>query len=227
MKTFNFQIITKDFTLEESVEYLSGIAEVAAVSSADVLQLRNKNISSRDLYDCSVFLKKKLDNLNKGGKIFLIINDRPDIAYIAGADGVHVGQEDFPADKIKKFFPNLIVGVSVKNLKQAEAAQIDGADYIGVGHLYPTSSKKDAGEIMDKEIFKHICRSVDIPVIAIGGITADKIEELGEYGAAGAAVISSVSNADNPLSAAKDFRIKIDKFLKNNMPKIADRNCKT
>jgi thiamine-phosphate pyrophosphorylase len=214
MKTFNFQIITKDFTLEESAEYLSGIADAAAGSSADVLQLRNKNISSRNLYDCAVFLKKRLDNLNKGSKTLLIINDRPDIAYIAGADGVHLGQEDFPADRIKKFFPNLIVGVSAENVKQAQTAQKDGADYIGAGPVYATSSKKDAGDVMDKEIFKAVCSSVDIPVIAIGGITEDNIEELALLGASGAAVIGAVSNADDPLSAAINFRKHIDKFLK-------------
>ena len=214
MKTFNFQIITKDFAFEERFEYLSEIAWAAAGSSADVLQLRNKNISSRNLYDCAVFLKKKLDNLNNGSKTLLIINDRPDIAYIAGADGVHVGQEDFPADRIKKFFPNLIVGVSAENVKQAEAAQKSGADYIGAGPVYQTSSKKDAGDAMDKEIFKAVCSSVDIPVIAIGGITEDNIEELAELGADGAAVIGAVSNADDPLSAAINFRKHIDKFLK-------------
>ncbi len=213
MKTFNFQIITKDFDLEERFEYLSEIAAAAVGSSADVLQLRNKNISSRKLYDCAVYLKKKLDSLNNCGKTLLIINDRPDIAYIAGADGVHVGQEDFPADKIKKFFPNLIVGISAENAKQAEAAEKDGADYIGAGPVYPTYSKKDAGKAITKETFKAICSSVDIPVIAIGGITEDKIEEIAESGAGGAAVISAISNAGDPLSAAINFRKNIDKFL--------------
>jgi thiamine-phosphate pyrophosphorylase len=213
MKTLNFQIITKDFAFEERFEYLSEIAEAAAGSSADILQLRNKNISSSSLYDCAVFLKKKLDNLNNGGKILLIINDRPDIAYIVGADGVHVGQEDFPANRIKKFFPNLIIGVSAENIKQAKAAEKDGADYIGAGPVYLTSSKKDAGKTMTKETFKAICSSVNIPVIAIGGITEDKIEELAESGASGAAVIGAVSNADDPLSAAVNFRKNIDKFL--------------
>ena len=214
MKTINFQIITKDFDLEERFEYLSEIAAAAVGSSAGVLQLRNKNISSRSLYDCAVFLKKKLDNLNNRGKTLFIINDRPDIAHIVGADGVHVGQDDFPADKIKKFFPNLIVGVSAENVKQAEAAEKDGADYIGAGPLYKTYSKKDAGDAMAKETFNAICSSVDIPVIAIGGIKEDKIEELAELGAGGVAVIGAVSNADDPLAAAIKFRNHIDKFIK-------------
>ncbi len=215
MKTINFQIITKDFTLDEEKEYLAEIAAAAVKSSADVLQLRNKNISPGNLYRCALFIKKTLKSFKKKRKPLLIINDRPDVAYISGADGVHVGQEDFPAAEIKKIFPNLIVGVSAETVEQAVAAQNDGADYIGAGPVYLTSSKQDAGDLMAKETLKKICRSVNIPVIAIGGITEDKIKELAPHGVSGAAVISAVSRAPYPASAALKFRKNIDKFLKD------------
>ena len=214
MKTYNFQIITRDFSFEERFGYLSEIALATAESSADVLQLRNKNISSRNLYECAVFLKKKFKDINSNKKPLLIINDRPDIAHIAGADGVHVGQDDFPAALIKKFFPNLIIGVSAENAKQAQVAEKEGADYIGAGPVYPTSSKQDAGDLMTKENLDAVCFAVKIPVIAIGGVTDDKIEELAESGVRGAAVIGAISNSKNLLSAAVNFRKNIDKFFK-------------
>ncbi|MHB1546959.1 MAG: thiamine phosphate synthase [bacterium] len=214
MKTLNFQIITKDFNLNEEIEYLENIANVAVKSSAGVLQLRNKKISAHSLYNSALFLKKILGGFNNINRPALIINDRPDIAYMTGADGVHIGQDDIPAADVKKLFPGMIIGVSSENIEQAVQAEKNGADYIGAGPIYPTGSKQDAGDSMKRETLTEMCKTVKIPVIAIGGITELNIKELAVSGVSGVAVISAVSNAENPLNEALKFRKNIDEYLK-------------
>lgn len=213
MRRLNFQIITKDFSLNEEEKYLETLVIVAVESSADILQLRNKKIPSADIYRSALFIKKKLGSFKKNKKPIFIINDRPDIAYLVKADGVHVGQDDFPAAAIKKLFPSLMIGVSAENIAQAVQAEKDGADYIGVGPAYPTVSKADAGNSITVEEIKKICDAVNIPVIAIGGINEFNIKELAPSGIKGVAVISAVSNAENPLQMAITFRKNIDKYL--------------
>ncbi len=214
MKKLNFQIITKDFDLNEETEYLKNIAYVAVKSSADILQLRNKKISAHGIYNAALFIKKILHSFKSTVRPLLIINDRPDIAYMTGADGVHVGQDDIPAAYVKKLFPLMTVGVSAENTEQAVKAENNGADYIGAGPAYPTNSKSDAGDSMKREVLTEICKAVKIPVIAIGGINTYNIKELAAAGVSGAAVISAVSNAANPIDEALKFRKSIDEYCK-------------
>lgn len=213
MNRFNFQIITKDFNITEYKTYLGELSRIAVKSYADVLQLRNKKLTARDVYYAALYIKSLLNKFSSDRKPLFIVNDRSDIAAFAGADGVHIGQDDFPLAMIKKIYPNLIVGVSVDNLKQALDAQNNGADYIGAGPVYGTFSKIDAGNIMSPEILKTICRNVKIPVIAIGGINTYNIKELAAYGVKGAAVISAVAGSVNPLETAVTFRQNIDKMM--------------
>ena len=216
MKTLNFHIITKDFDSDEEEKYLKDLVDAAVLSSADVLQLRNKRISAGGLYRSAVFIKKTLESFEKDKKKpVLIINDRPDIAYAAGADGVHLGQDDLPAAYVKKIFPGLIIGVSAKNIEQAVKAEKDGADYVGIGPAYLTGSKTDAGSLMARETMKEICGAVKIPAIAIGGINEFNIKELAPAGVSGIAVIGAVSNAASPAEAAAKLRKNIDEYLKN------------
>ncbi len=213
MKKLNFQIITKDFNLDEEKKYLENLAGAAAESCADVIQLRNKKISGRDIYHSALFLKKLLRGFNKTNKPALVINDRPDIAYAAGADGVHLGQDDFPAGAAKNIFPGLILGVSVENASQAILAENSGADYLGLGPVFRTKSKIDAGDLLKPEEIISVCNAVDIPVIAIGGIKASGIKKLAPSGIAGAAVIGAVSDSKNPAKTALLFRKNIDAYL--------------
>ncbi len=213
LNSLNFHIITKDFDLNEEEKYLKDLIDVAVSSSVDILQLRNKKIPAGNLYLSALFIKKALEGFKKNKKPMLIINDRPDIAYMAGADGVHIGQDDFPAACVKKLFPDLIIGVSVENIEQAVKAEKDGAGYIGIGPAYPTASKADVGALMTRETMKEICDAVNIPAIAIGGINEFNIKELAPLGVSGVAVISAVSNAKNPLNEALKFRKNIDKYL--------------
>ena len=215
MKTLNFHIITKDFDSDEGEKYLRDLVNAAVLSSADVLQLRNKKIPAGGLYRSAVFIKKMLESFGKDKKPALIINDRPDIAYAAGAEGVHLGQDDLPAAYVKKMFPGLIIGVSAENAEQAVKAEKNGADYIGIGPAYPTGSKADAGALMARETMKEICGAVNIPAIAIGGINEFNIKELAPAGVSGIAVIGAVSNAANPAEAAVKLRKNIDEYLKN------------
>ena len=214
MKTFNFHIITKDFDSDGEGKYLKDLVNVAVLSSADILQLRNKKISARGLYRSALFIKKTLEGFVKNKKPAFIINDRPDIAYMAGADGVHIGQDDLPAASVKKLFPGLIIGVSAENIGQAVKAEKDGADYIGIGPAYHTGSKADAGALMARETMEEICGAVNIPVIAVGGINEFNIKDFAPLGVNGIAVIGAVSNAENPLETALKFRKNIDKYLK-------------
>ena len=216
MKTLNFHIITKDFDSDEGEKYLRDLINAAVLSSADVLQLRNKRIPAGGIYRSAVFIKKTLESFGKNKKKpVLIINDRPDIAYAAGAEGVHLGQDDLPAAYVKKMFPGLIIGVSAENAGQAVKAEKNGADYIGIGPAYPTGSKADAGALMTRETMKEICGAVNIPAIAIGGINEFNIKELAPAGVSGIAVIGAVSNAANPAEAAVKLRKNIDEYLKN------------
>ncbi len=213
MNRFSFQIITKDFDITKYKIYLDNLSRIAVKSCADVLQLRNKKLTARDIYYAALYIKNLLNKAGSGRKPLFIVNDRPDIAYLTRADGVHIGQDDFPLMMIKKNYPNLIVGCSASNLKEALAAQNEGADYIGIGPVYDTSSKIDAGNTISPENIKTICLSVTIPVIAIGGINIHNIKELSMYGVEGVAVISAISDSINPLETAVTFRRNIDKMM--------------
>ncbi len=218
MKRFIFQIITKDFNLTEEKRYLGDIVKIALDSFADVLQLRNKKMAPGDIYRSAIFIKNILNDSypNRAEKPLFIINDRPDIAYLAGADGVHVGQDDFPAYAVKKLFPDLILGVSADNLSQALIAEKEGADYIGVGPVYDTASKSDAGGLIERRELKNICSAVNIPVIAIGGINGGNISNLDSYGINGVAIISAVSNSEDPLKTACALKKNIGESLNIN-----------
>lgn len=143
----------------------------------------------------------------------LIINDRVDIALAVEADGIHIGQDDLPLPVIKQMVPDdMIVGVSVSTLEEALEAEQNGADYIGVGSVFPTKTKQDA-TLMAIEDLEEICRSVSIPAVAIGGITADNISSLSDSGLSGTAVVSAIMNADSP-KIASELLLKIIKDFK-------------
>jgi thiamine-phosphate pyrophosphorylase len=213
-RNLGFQIVTKDFCFYEEEKYIKLLAATAAESFADVFQLRNKMFSANELYRSALFVRSELSKADKGVSPLFIVNDRADIAFMSGADGVHLGQDDFPAAYAKKLFPGLIVGVSAENAEQAVRAEMNGADYIGAGPAYCTESKTDAGPPMGREEMIRICGAVNIPVIAIGGINQFNIKELAGCGLSGVAVISAVSGAKNPLETALKFKENIDKYFK-------------
>ena len=152
------------------------------------LQLREKNLDDKHFLEEAV----ELQELCKQYKVPFIVNDNVDIALKMNADGVHVGQSDMQAADVRaKLGPDKIIGVSAQTVEQAVLAQQRGADYLGVGAVFPTGSKADADDV-SFETLKAICEAVTIPVVAIGGITQENLEQLKGSGICGIAVISAI-----------------------------------
>ena len=178
------------------------VARAAIRGGADVLQLRSKNTGGRELYEIACALR---DVCRAGGAIF-IVNDRADVAVASDADGVHVGQEDLPVWAARRAVgPNRIVGTSVKTSAIAVRAQEEGADYLGVGSMFPSLTKADSSVIGPMGLAE-IRAAVQIPVIGIGGVNGDNAGEVLQAGADGVAVISAVVGAEDVEEAAR--RIK-------------------
>ena len=166
------------------------LRQVAAAvdGGAGIVQLREKHMGQADfLAEAERFVA-----LCREKGAVSIINDNVEIAAQTGADGVHVGQEDLEAGRARELLgPDKLIGVSAHSVEEALAAQAAGADYLGVGAVFPTSTKPEAAEV-PWETLGEICRAVEIPVVAIGGITAQRLPQLAGSGIAGAAVISAV-----------------------------------
>ena len=154
------------------------------------------------------FLKeaKDLKELCREYHVPFVINDNVEIAIEMDADGVHVGQSDMEAGDVRaKLGPDKIIGVSAQTVEQAVLAERHGADYLGVGAVFPTSSKDDAVEV-PFETLKAICEAVSIPVIAIGGITKDNVKELSSSGICGIAVISAIYGQKDIKKASEELK---------------------
>lgn len=166
---------------------------LACKSGVTLVQLREKELSSRDYFNLAVKVKLITDKYD----ISLIIDDRVDICQAVGADGVHVGDSDLPINVVRKLLgPNKIIGVSAKSVQSAQEAAKQGADYIGVGAIYPTQTKVVTQHTSIKTL-REISQNVSIPVIAIGGIKEAKIRHLAETGIVGVAVVSEIMQAIN------------------------------
>ena len=165
----------------------------ALLGGVTMVQLREKNCSAKEFFETAQRVKKITDQAG----VPLIINDRVDIALAVDADGVHVGQSDIPAAEARRLLgPDKIIGVSARTVEQARKAEADGADYLGVGAMFVTGTKQDA-KVTSKEELKRIRAAVAIPIVAIGGIKADNVEELKGTGIDGVAVVSAVIAAEN------------------------------
>lgn len=176
--------------------------EESIKGGATFVQLREKNISFEEYVAIAKEIKIVTDKYN----IPFVINDDVDVAIACEADGVHVGQHDMLAGDVrKKIGDNMILGVSAQTVEQAILAQKMGADYIGVGAVFSTSTKLDA-EAVSYETLKAICHAVSIPVVAIGGINKQNIMKLKGSGANGIAVVSAIFAQDNIFEAARELR---------------------
>ena len=192
----------------EYEEKFLNIIEESLKGGVSVVQLREKKAETLDFYNLALKVKEITQKYN----VPLIINDRVDIALAIDADGVHVGQSDMPAKTARSMIgEDKILGVSAANIKEAKKAQRDSADYIGVGAVYPTNTKDDATSVPKKEL-KEIVKSVDIPVVAIGGITQENAHKLNDCGIDGLSVVSAIMEAKNPKIASenllKEFKAK-------------------
>ncbi len=175
------------------------IVEAAINGGVSMVQLREKKLCAFEFYQKAV----ELHALTQRYSIPLIINDRVDIALAINAEGVHIGQQDLPMQTVRRIVPaSMIVGVSVSTIDQAVRAVHDKADYIGVGPIFATATKPDAGEALSLNSIKEIKEAVTIPIVAIGGIDKTNIGEVFAAGADGAAVISAIFKANDPKTAA-------------------------
>lgn len=166
---------------------------------AKVVQLRDKRRSRRELFNVAV----KLRQLCAEHGVLFIINDYLDIALASDADGLHVGQEDLPAAVVRRLLPlGKLLGVSVMTVEEARQAQGDGADYLGVGAIYATASKEVPGVVGPGRLTE-IKQAVPLPLVAIGGITAERVPEVIRAGASGVAVISAILGAASSEAAAR------------------------
>lgn len=183
----------------DDVEKFLKTIEEAIQGGVSVVQIREKTADTLDFYNLALKVKEITTRYN----VPLIINDRVDVALAIDADGVHVGQSDMPCDVTRKLVgDDKIVGVSATTIEEAQKAERDGADYIGTGAVFPTSTKDDAPSITKKEL-KEVVDSIDIPVVAIGGITLDNASELTDTGIAGLSVVSAIMSSDNPKESSK------------------------
>ena len=183
--------------------------EAAIKGGATFIQLREKKLDEEHFLEEA----KEIKELCKKYRVPFVINDNVDIALAMDADGVHVGQSDMEAGMVReKLGPDKIIGVSAQTVEQAILAEQKGADYLGVGAVFPTGSKDDAVEV-SHDTLKAICEAVQIPVIAIGGISTGNVMELSGSGICGIAVISAIFAKPDIETAARELREQTENML--------------
>jgi thiamine-phosphate pyrophosphorylase len=176
------------------------LARLALAGGADTIQLREKRGTTRKLIDAS----REMKGVCSEAGVPFIVNDRLDVAIASEADGVHLGQEDFPIPLARKLLgEDRLIGGSAGNLEEAGKCLSEGADYVGFGPVYPTGSKEDAGPAGGIDLLKEVVKAIPLPVIAIGGITHQNAAEVIRAGAYGIAVISAVCCREEPEKATR------------------------
>lgn len=179
------------------------VAKLAYEGGADAVQLRMKNVGKKEMLEQANLIRKTADDLCR----FFFVNDNVEVALESGADGVHIGQDDMPLEKARDILGEAaIIGVSVDNVEQAIAAQEGGADYVGVGSIFRTSTKPDAKQSVGLGAIYEVRQAVDIPIVAIGGINRGNIQDVIRAGADSAAVVSAVVAQDDVKAAAHELR---------------------
>ncbi len=184
---------------------LSDVVREALAAGAPTIQLRLKGASARELLEATHTLMP----IVRSAGALLIVNDRLDVALAAGADGVHLGPDDPPvldaraASGARAAADGFIVGYSVDSVDGAARAEAEGADYLGVGAVYETAHKSDAGEVIGLEGLRRVVQAVSIPIVAIGGITPERARAVAETGACGCAAIGAVMGSPEPGEAVR------------------------
>ena len=188
------------------------VAEAALAGGATVIQFRDKEMKDSE----AVVACREIYKLTKKKGVSFIVNDRVEVAKAVDADGVHLGQEDMSFSSARKILgKEKIIGISVETVEQALKAVEGGADYLGIGPIYPTTTKPDAGKALGIARLKEIRESVNIPIVAIGGINENNLEEVLRAGADGVAVISAIVSAPDITEACRKLKNKIEHIEKN------------
>ena len=184
---------------------LQEVASLAVDGGANVVQLREKDLPGRELYDLAVILHAVLR-----GRALLLVNERLDVALASGADGVHLPEQGLPAAAVRKIAGDAcIVGRSVHSVEAAVRAQEQGADFVEVGAIFETGSKPGA-TVAGVALVRAVVDAVRVPLVAVGGITAENAADVIAAGADGVAVISAIMDADDPQRAAAALRNALD-----------------
>lgn len=207
MIDYSVYLVTDQFNLSED-EFLNVIEE-AVKGKTSIVQLREKDSDTRDFYELALKVKAITDKYD----VPLIINDRIDIAQAVDCAGVHLGQSDMPCTMARRILgEDKIIGISATTYDEAIQAQNDGADYLGVGAIYQTSTKTDAGISTHEDLMK-IKEEISIPTVAIGGVKEDNTRELIEmYDFDGVAVVSAIMLSKNPRETSENFSRIIKEF---------------
>lgn len=206
MKEYGLYLVTDQFDLTE--EQFLNVIEQSIIGGVSIVQIREKTSTTRDFLKLAVKCKKITDKYN----VPLIINDRIDVAIAVDAAGVHLGQDDMPCKIARKILgDDKTIGISAHTYKEALKAQNDGADYLGVGAIEATQTKKDANIATPKELIK-INKNIDIPTVAIGGVKKSNTKRIiNEYGFDGIAVVSAIMKSNNPRKTAMKLLNEVNK----------------
>ena len=199
MKTIGKLHVLTDVTLQSRYSHID-LTRLAIAGGADTIQLRQKTGSTREMIEIARQMKGVCE---KAGVPF-IVNDRVDVALASRSDGVHLGQDDFPIPLARKLLgENRIIGGSAESVEEARKCLSEGADYIGFGPVYSTTSKEDAGPAGGIDLLKEAVQRIPLPIVAIGGVNERNIPDIMAVGAYGIAVISAVCCQQNPEQATK------------------------
>ncbi len=202
-----YLVTDRDLSRGRPVEW---VVEAAVRGGVTAVQLREKHCATRDFVQLACELKKRLAPLG----VPLIVNDRVDVALAAGADGVHLGQEDMDCESARRLLgAGSIIGLSIDNAEQAREARTLDVDYLGVGPVFPTATKPDAAPALGLAGLAEVCAAARQVVVAIGGIGVENAGPVIQSGACGIAVVSAICSADDPERAAGQLRRLVDAGL--------------
>ena len=194
---------------QDSLESFLEKVETACRSGVTIIQLREKNLTTNQYYQ----LAKQVKEITDAYQVPLIIDDRLDICLAVDAAGLHIGDDELPVSVARKVLgPEKILGVTAKTVKRALEAETSGADYLGTGAIFPTTTKENAPITLISTL-KTICQTVAIPVVAIGGLTSENIDQLAETGIAGVAVVRDLMQAEDIEAKTQAFLTKLDDII--------------
>ena len=194
---------------QDSLENFLEKVETACRSGVTIIQLREKNLTTNQYYH----LAKQVKEITDAYQVPLIIDDRLDVCLAVDAAGLHIGDDELPVSVARKVLgPEKILGVTAKTLKRALEAETWGADYLGTGAIFPTTTKENAPITLISTL-KTICQTVAIPVVAIGGLTSENIDQLIGTGIAGVAVVRDLMQAEDIETKAHAFLTKLDDIV--------------
>lgn len=206
-KVLRLYLVTNRY--QDSLENFLKKVETACRSGVTIIQLREKNLTTNQYYQLAKQVKEIIDAY----QVPLIIDDRLDICLAVDAAGLHIGDDELPVSVARQVLgPEKILGVTAKTVKRALEAETSGADYLGTGAIFPTITKENAPITLISTL-KTICQTVAIPVVAIGGLTSENIDQLAATGIAGVAVVRDLMQAEDIEAKTQAFLTKLDDMI--------------